>query len=276
MFDQIILLDLEIKNYEGLKRLERFRNNDIYLKEDTHEYLLNSQEQIVFTSCTTFVKYFFEPFDRIGIANNLVSSYPNYLGMDPQDLVRNWEQTAIKGTEVHKELENYILHNVKPTSLKALSGYEWYKKNIEILALEVFPEVILFSKELRLAGTADLILFNNYDNTCEIYDWKTSKKVESNSYNNKMGVATATQHLMDCNLNHYSLQLSLYRYILEKYYNVEVKKQTIIHLTDNGVTTYNCKYFKDEIVKMLNSDLPVLKNNHDNKLTNKFVLPDCF
>ncbi len=48
-------------------------DTNIILIEDVHRYELNDDPEFEFTSCTTFVDYFFEPFDRIGIANRLTS-----------------------------------------------------------------------------------------------------------------------------------------------------------------------------------------------------------
>ena len=57
----------------------------------------------------------------------------------------------------------------------------------------------------------------------------------------------------DSKYNHYALQLSLYRYILEKYYGIMVARQLVAQLKDDNVETYSMPYMKDEIVTMLNS-----------------------
>ena len=55
----------------------------------------------------------------------------------------------------------------------------------------------------------------------------------------------------DCNYNHYALQLSLYRYILETYYGVNINRQIIAHLKEDGVQTYSTPYMKNEVKSML-------------------------
>jgi hypothetical protein len=58
------------------------------------------------------------------------------------------------------------------------------------------------------------MLFLNPDQTLSIYDWKFSKEIQTHSFGKK-GLGPATE-LNDCNTTHYSLQLNLYREILEK------------------------------------------------------------
>ena len=57
---------------------------------------------------------------------------------------------------------------------------------------------------------------------------------------------------MDWNFYHYSLQLSLYRYILETYYGLKIHNQLIAQLHDDGVNAHVAPYMKDEITTMLN------------------------
>ena len=60
---------------------------------------------------------------------------------------------------------------------------------------------------------------------------------------------------MDCNFNHYSLQLSLYRYILEEYYNLKVRNQVVAHIKDDGVDAHVAPYMKMEIMNILDSGI---------------------
>ena len=62
----------------------------------------------------------------------------------------------------------------------------------------------------------------------------------------------ATADLDDCNYMHYTLQLSLYRYILEFHYNLNIKNHAIVHLTPDGVSVHECDYLKSHIVDILN------------------------
>ena len=85
-----------------------------------------------------------------------------------------------------------------------------------------------------------------------------------------MGRVPATSTLMDCNFIHYSLQLSLYRYILENYYSLKVNNLTLLHL-NNNMTPYDCNYMKNVIIEMLKYDRVKLAKETEDSLTKEFV-----
>ena len=67
----------------------------------------------------------------------------------------------------------------------------------------------------------------------------------------KTGNRPETEDLLDCKFNHYALQLSLYRYLLEKNYNLELDDQLIVHLDNNSVHGYIAPYLEGHIVSIL-------------------------
>lgn len=247
-------------------------DKDIVLDESTHKYNLESDPSIVFTSCTTFIKYFFKAFDSIGIANNLVSNHPNYIGMSPQELIEVWDSKAEVGTRVHNEIDKYIKNDEIPKMEKSILAVDWLKKYLNNSS-QILSEVVLYSKALELAGTVDLLVHDKSTDSYEIFDWKTSQKIDMNSYGYKKGITEATSKLMDCNHTHYSLQLSLYRYILEEYYNLTISKTTILHIKDKEIIPYETKHYKAEIEEMLKYDLESLQKKAENSLTKEFISP---
>lgn len=247
-------------------------DNNITLIEDVHRYELDDDPEFEFTSCTTFVDYFFEPFDRIGIANRLTSTHRNYTHMTPQELVEKWGSIAEEGTFIHSEIEKFIKDSSEPTHNKSLLGTDWLESNlINQSHIQLFPEVIVYSKELKIAGTIDLIIFDEKINEYKLIDWKTNKKIDLESFNFKMGTHNATSHLMDSNYYHYSLQLSLYRYLLEKYYGLNVTEVSIGHLSDNNLKFYRPEYYFNELEEMLKVDKEELKREYENGLTKDFI-----
>ena len=115
---------------------------------------------------------------------------------------------------------------------------------------ELFSEKIIYSKELNLAGTIDLLMYDKKSDSYIIIDWKTSSKIETSAYRHKTGNHDITRNLEDCNFNHYSLQLSLYRYILENYYGLKVNNQMIVHITDTDCRGYMTPYLLNHIKLM--------------------------
>ncbi|PKL82657.1 MAG: hypothetical protein CVV24_08975 [Ignavibacteriae bacterium HGW-Ignavibacteriae-3] len=252
--------------------MQKINDGSITLIEETHTYKLKDDPEFEFTSCTGFVQYFFKPFDRIGIANNLTESHPNYQHLTSQELVEEWDKTALEGTLVHSEIENFILKEETPSHPKSKIAVAWIKKNIlEKNRYDIFPEVIIYSKELALAGMIDLLLYDRETNSYKLLDWKTSRKIETKSFNNKTGNHKATSNLMDCNHVHYSIQISLYRYILEKEYGLNVSDTAILHLKDDDGILYTTKYYKNVIEEMLKADRDRLKLKAEESLTRDFI-----
>jgi hypothetical protein len=116
--------------------------------------------------------------------------------------------------------------------------------------------------------------------TVNIYDYKTNKEIKTESYVNWEGVSdrmlAPLNHLDDCNLNHYALQLSLYMYMIIKH-NPKLKpgKMIIEHIVFeeagkdaydnrvvlydelgeplvNKIVEYNVPYLKDEVINIIN------------------------
>ncbi len=252
--------------------MQKFTDNNITLIEDVHRYELKDDPDFEFTSCTTFAKYFFEPFDKIGVANRLTATHPKYTEMTPQELVGQWDNIASMGTFVHNEVEDFINDNKKPTHPKSKIAAGWIRENlIKKDRYDLFSEVIVYSKELALAGSIDLLLYDKLEKVYKIVDWKTNRKIDFQSFNNKMGHHKATNNMMDCNYSHYSIQLSLYRYILETCYGLTVAGTAISHITKSDLHFYKTEYHKNEIEEMLKADRLSLKKRTEESMTTEYA-----
>jgi hypothetical protein len=98
----------------------------------------------------------------------------------------------------------------------------------------VYPEHMVYLKSAGLCGQSDLV--EVIDGSVHITDYKTNKEIKLQGFTNWEGMTTKMQpplsHLDDCNLNHYTLQLRLYLYIILKH-NPRIKpgNLTIHHIT---------------------------------------------
>jgi hypothetical protein len=88
----------------------------------------------------------------------------------------------------------------------------------------VFLEYTVGDEALKIAGTADAILYNNITNQYEIWDWKTDKQYRTSGRDKIKEFDVA-----DCEQNKYSLQLGLYKYIIEKNTDIKIDKCKIVH-----------------------------------------------
>lgn len=164
------------------------------------------------------------------------------------------EASAAEGTRIHELLERYLLEEIdlidileEPRVLAAVTevnklfnkqGYPPKK-----------PEFRVYSETYKLAGTIDLFL--DTDGGFTLIDWKTNDQIKTSGGN--YGETEATESLQNNNLQLYTLQLSLYAYILELEYNVVgCKELWIYHITNEGeCIPISVPYQKEKIQEML-------------------------
>lgn len=215
-----------------------------------HRYYFPNESGVKFISVTQFIGLFFEKFDGWATALRVCEPTPIYADDAHKALMDKWDDDAVMGSLAHRELEHYIKYGTQPKMSKAVSGYEWLNYK-DWSGKEFFAEVVVFSRALGIAGTIDFVVRDKVSGACELFDWKTSRKIDVSGYNGKKGILPPSCLLDDCNLVIYSLQLSLYRYLLELEYGVNVSQQTIVHLTDLGCGPISAEFMRDDLVNMI-------------------------
>ena len=93
-----------------------------------------------------------------------------------------------------------------------------------------------------------------------IYIYFITISIKYNNY--KYSTLKGLQHLMDTNFNHYSLQLNLYRFILESKYNFKVKNMYIVCLHP---ANKNNDYLIYTVYPMVQELQIILANIHEKK-----------
>ena len=227
------------------------KHQHIKLETESHTYTLSNSD-IKFSSVTEFINTFFVPFDEIKIANKL-TQLKKYQHMSAQDILQDWKERRDRGTIVHKEIEDYVmLKKPQNLDLKSKQGVKFLQekcmpneKNL------LFAEVKICAETLSLAGTIDLMIYNKEKNKIYLIDWKTNVEIKKNGF--KKGIKKPTDTIDDCSFNRYTLQLSMYQYILEKFYNATVDGLYIIHLKDDTYNPIKCNFEQDHIATMLQS-----------------------
>lgn len=234
-----------------------FIDGKIYLEEESHTYHLVGSPDFRPVSGTTLIHNFFEHFDGPEIAKNLIATCPKYHHRTVEDLLEEWDQAGVSGTTTHLELENYILsHRHTPIiTKKGLSGKQWIDRVWERGGYYWYPEVIVYDTEIGIAGTIDLILVDMQTGDVHLFDWKTNRKIHKRAYGGKTGCHPITRDIDDCNYQHYTIQLSIYQFLLEKNFGLNVCTRQILWLPEEiGTITYSCEY-KPHVVKAMFSAL---------------------
>ena len=264
----------------------------ILFKSETHSYTsIDPSENITWTSVTSIISKYKKPFDADGIAlkssKNKKSKWYNMLPDDIKEAWKNESQKAMNlGTWYHNQRErdllacetisreDIIIPIIKPIEIDGIK-----KAPDQKLTNGIYPEHMVYLKSAGMCGQADRVEVVN--DKVNIYDYKTNKEIKTESYVNWEGLSdrmlTPLNHLDDCNLNHYALQLSLYMYMIIKH-NPKLKpgKMIIEHITfeeagkdayDNrvvlydqfgepvvsGIVEYEVPYLKNEVISIINT-----------------------
>ena len=233
------------------------RDGLLIFNEDEHKYSIGL---IQFLSVTTFIsKILFKYFDEDEISKIINQKEKlegdKYYGLTDIEIKNLWKEVRDLGTELHKVIENYY-NNIPNNNLnKFEKEFRLFKQfeNEVVLKEGLIPyrtEWKIFDRELRLAGTIDMV-YKTSRNTFIIYDWKRVEKLSKfNSYSSGI-VPGITENTPDCNYTHYAIQLMLYKYMLEKNYNCVVERMFLLILHPSQVS-----YIKEEIL-----NYPPLINN---------------
>lgn len=232
------------------------RTPDLRFDAERQAYSLSSRPDLVFRRCSEFVGSFFEPFDGPAIAQNLVANHSRYKDRTVEELLAEWDSAAVEGTRAHAEVQDWILAGTEPTSPKALGAVRWLAENYPSAAYHLEPEVPICDPDLRLAGTSDLLARPHHSERWTLIDWKTNKKIEMSPYKDKRGVRGPARAWPDCSYFKYTLQLSLYRYLLESRRGLRFEHQMIVHLTEGGAVVLDCPYHRGHVDLMLDCDMP--------------------
>ena len=231
--------------------------------EADHSYRIKETGDLL-TSVTTIIKQFTPPFDSRAMAQQMIDKKkPRYAGMTLEEIIESWKNKAS-----HSAFEGTLLHSYAELWPKT-KGYGFHPKTPRVLSLckqvdKLFPkllkrfrlveaEKIVFSQSLGLAGQIDLIMA---DDTGEgiIIDWKTNGKVLTNSESAFGKMLSPIDHLANCDVVRYGLQLALYEKILtdEEYYpEFKGYRKTLVHVREAYGKIVRVDNYKDEIERIL-------------------------
>jgi hypothetical protein len=225
------------------------RDERITFEEETHTYTIDGA-RAGWISCTGFIHNFCQEFDADAIIDKMMSGRnwraSKYFGMTREEIKASWDtnrdEASGAGTQMHLDIEHYNnadpVGNLAADDYTPLDGCEWqyflkYERRHRIPRgfTPYRTEWLVFKEDIKLAGSIDMV-YKKADGTYAIYDWKRSKEIK---YENKYQSCKAPlDHLPDTNYWHYSLQLNVYRKILEELYGVVISEMALVVLHPNA------------------------------------------
>ena len=248
-----------------IKELEYFKG--IQFHEEGHFYTLNDYKFGI--SATSLIETYAQEFDSDSISQMVA----NKRGISQQEVLIEWKKenefSCIKGSCIHLKSQslwmntdyeidyNIINDSIDKDRLKkeydimskqAINFYNDYKDMYDMIQ----DEFIVWSKEFDIAGSIDGIMYNKYTQQCCILDFKSNKDLQFESkYHKKMKVPL--HKLDDVNGQHYYIQLSIYKYLIEKYTNIKVDELFIVYFNTNAkdYEIIPIPYMEKEVEKIL-------------------------
>lgn len=254
----------------------------LIFKSLNHEYVSTNNEDIAWTSVTSAISLLKPKFDPKGQSvKSAKNKKSKWFGLTPEEIQQAWVNEAKRATDL-----GTWYHNQRESDLCELETLQREGIDIPIfkpveidgvkyapeqkLTEGVYPEHLVYLKSAGLCGQSDYVEVVN--GKVNIMDYKTNKEIKSEGFTNWEGITSKmnppVNHLDDCNLNHYALQLSLYMYMILKHNpHLEPGVLNISHIKfeeagrdkfDNPITALNS--MGDPIVKeIVNYKVPYLK-----------------
>lgn len=216
--------------YEIITELNKF--NNVVFNEEDHSYYLNLKRCI---STTELIGRYKKKFET-DIMSSLVAKRD---GRTKDDVIAEWDEkritSQIRGTELHKCAElMFQSKGYKPDSIvteklyKMLHQFHADYKNI--LAL-VRAELVVGDDTWGVCGMIDKLFYNTIENELQIWDYKTNKEIKTTS---KYKMINGLNHLQECEFNTYSLQLSIYKKIIEKNTSLKIGKSYLCWINEEN------------------------------------------
>jgi hypothetical protein len=256
-----------------------------------HKYInIDPSEKIEWTSVTSVISKLKKPFDADAIAEKSSKNRKSkWFGMSPEDIKEAWKNESQKainlGTWYHNQREKDLLscetisreECIVPV-IKPIEENGLKKAPVQKLTDGIYPEHLVYLKSAGICGQADRV--EVVKGVVNIYDYKTNKEIKQKGYVNWEGISEKmlppVNHLDDCNLKHYGLQLSFYMYMIIKHnHKLKPGKLMIEHiqfkeagkdaygnrvvLYDNfgepvvdKIEHYEVPYYKEEVINIIN------------------------
>lgn len=202
------------------------RDAHITFDEGPHIYTVHGEQG--YTSVTTWNHHHFKPFDSSKIIDNMLKSKKRddptykYYGMTKEQIQEEWringDNASKAGTKMHNDIEYFYNGlEVKNESIE----FEYFQRfRADFPELRPYrTEWMIYWEEMKISGSVDMV-YENPDGTLLIYDWKRVKEIAHE--NKDFSHTPCISHLPNTNFWHYSLQLNMYKKIIEEKYGKKV------------------------------------------------------
>lgn len=254
------------KSWQHLSRINYHpRDDKINFVEETHKYYIDGSCEGNL-SCTGFIHEFFGHFDPkacIAKMRKNIAKWTSspYYGMTDEEIIKKWsdngKQASEAGTAMHLAIEQFLHGSSEQIVPEVKETPEWhyFMKFWKDCGDDLEPYrsewEVWTSNDIKLCGSIDMVFRRKSDGKFVIYDWKRSKEIKAE---NPFGTGLAPlEHLPDTNYWHYTLQLNIYKWMLEKYYGLDVADLylVILHPDNPSYRRMRLNIMEEEVEDMI-------------------------
>ena len=130
--------------------------------------------------------------------------------------------------ELHKQIELFYNNEIINNPSIEFNYFLDFNETIKDRLSPYRTEWSIFKKDLLLAGQLDILYKIKDKDEYALYDWKCVKEIK---FENKFEKGKGSLKYLDhCNYNHYSIQLNIYKRILETLYEIKITEMCLVVL----------------------------------------------
>ena len=237
---------------------------DFKFYEDGHYYECKGKR--VGISVTTFIHEYCNEFDAEGMAEKVA----NRDGKTVQQVLDEWDYkrdfACSKGTTCHEYAQSLwsgaeykpLLFDESKEYMSALDKIRNqavnFKNDYQEHLEHLIDELPIGSEEFNIASCVDHLFYNKLTGGLVLVDYKTNSLMEGyNKKAYKKAMKLPLSHINDDALHHYHIQLSIYKFLIEKYTGLKVDEMFIVYMSEN-IENYEIipiPYLYEEVRKIL-------------------------
>ena len=241
---------------------------DFKFYADGHYYTY--KDKPVGISVTRFIAEYENEFDQLGIAERCAIKQNKSV----EEILAEWKYKAdfacSKGTTCHEYAQS--LWSGDEWKFKDFDGSRNYEIAVDLIQNQannfhddyqdhlehLQDELVVGSAEYDIASAVDHLFYNKLTGGLVLVDYKTNSTlkgynddIKNRRYTKKMKVPL--HNIDDDSLHHYHIQLSIYKFLIEKYTGLKVDEMFIVYMSENieNYEIIEIPYLYEEVRKIL-------------------------
>lgn len=215
--------------------IKRVSQAVVFYEEDHLYHLAKDNKKLA--SVSSILDKYTPSFDKISTASHVARRD----GLGVQEVLESWrirrDFSAVKGSEFHLYASVFLMENRRVTLQTPIKNqinafHKFWQDHHDLFKI-IATEFCVYDEVNSLAGTVDCLAQKIDTGEYVIFDWKTNKTVKKKN-NFHQYLNPPLDHLDHCEYNRFSLQLSLYRFLIKSCLKLPVKKGFFVHFGENS------------------------------------------